>query len=95
MASPRRRKGPVESGVARDLRDLPDEVRTSAKAAAALVLAQALDAGAGLSTAAIARELRAHMSELLAAREAQEERDPLSAIRDDLAPVRQRRASGS
>ncbi len=87
MASPQRRKGVVERSVARDLRDLPEDARLSGKAAAALVLARTLDEGAGLSTAAIARELRAHMTELLAAREVQEERNPL----DDLRAIRERR----
>jgi hypothetical protein len=55
----------VELATARSLRDIGDlPPGLDGLAAAALVLAQALDDGAGLATAAVARELRATLTKL-------------------------------
>ncbi|MBI1757989.1 MAG: hypothetical protein HYR62_01955 [Actinobacteria bacterium] len=61
----RRRRGPVEVAVGRMLRDLDLAAHgAGALAASAAVLARTLDEGAGLSTAAVARELRATVEAL-------------------------------
>ena len=59
------RRGHVELAVARTLRDA-ERVHPAHEglAAAALVLARALDTDAGLATAAVARELRATLTAL-------------------------------
>lgn len=60
-----RRRGRVELAVARTLRDVAEDTPgRDALSASALVLAQALDKGAGLATAAVARELRATVEAL-------------------------------
>lgn len=62
------RQSNVHAAVQRDLQPLPAEVRHSALAEAALELARCLDRGyeKGSETAAVARELRSHMADLLA-----------------------------
>ena len=55
-------EGGVRGAVARRLASFGEV--DEARAAVALVLAQALDDGAGLSTAAVARELRACLADL-------------------------------
>lgn len=59
----RRAKGPIEAAVARDLAAWEPQAQDG-RVALALTLARALDDGAGLATAAVARELRAVLSEL-------------------------------
>jgi hypothetical protein len=73
----------VREAVERDLQRFGEADRGCALASSALTLAEALDEGAGLSTAAVARELRATMTELLkAAAKPEEDRvDDLSARR--------------
>jgi hypothetical protein len=62
MADP----GPVESGVLSDLAQVGELPRsTSSLAQTAIVLARALDDGAGMGTASVARELRATMAALM------------------------------
>lgn len=62
---PRRTRGPVERDTYKTIRDLPRvNPAHDSLAATALVLAKALDDGAGLATAAVARELRATMGAL-------------------------------
>ncbi len=82
---PRRRAGPVERQVKRDIGALATaHPMGEALAAMSLNLARALDAGAGLATAAVNRELRANLLEL--SRLAVDDNDDLS---DELsAPVR-------
>lgn len=65
MTELRRRRGKVELAVARTLRDC-ERVNPAHEGlvATAAVLAQALDDGAGLATAAVARELRATLTAL-------------------------------
>ena len=61
----RRRKGRVELATARSLRDIGElPPGLAGLGEAALVLAQTLDKGAGLATAAVARELRATLVKL-------------------------------
>src|SRR5262249_18497425 len=61
----RRRRGRVELATARSIREIGElPVGLSNLGEAALTLARALDEGAGLATAAVARELRATMTEL-------------------------------
>jgi len=63
----RSRKGRVELAVTRTLRTIASDQATPAHdglAASALVLARTLDEGAGLATAAVARELRATLETL-------------------------------
>jgi hypothetical protein len=61
----RRRRGRVELATARSLKEIGELPKgLGGLAEAALTLAKALDDGAGLSTAAVARELRATMTEL-------------------------------
>jgi len=55
----------VAGAVRADLARVPPDVRESALALTALTLARTLDKGAGLSTAAVARELRALMERLM------------------------------
>jgi hypothetical protein len=63
--APRRRRGRVELATARAIREIPElPPGLSNLAEAALTLARTLDDGAGLATAAVARELRATMTEL-------------------------------
>lgn len=64
-----RRRGQVELATARTLRGI-ERVHAAHEglAAAALVLARALDGDAGLATAAVARELRATLTALTAGR---------------------------
>lgn len=91
--SPRRRVGPQEAAVQRDLERLPEADRNGALAALALNLARRLDAGpAGLrDTASVARELRATLVEIANRVVPLPEADPL----DDLAERRaSRRATG-
>ena len=62
---PRRRLGPVEREVRRDIRALVTvHPMGEALAAMSLNLARTLDDGAGLATAAVNRELRANLLEL-------------------------------
>ena len=78
----RRRRGPVELATWRTLRDI-ERVHGAheALAASALILAQALDAGAGAvsatATAAVAHELRATLTALTEAGETGDT-DPLA-----------------
>jgi hypothetical protein len=55
--------GPIETGVTADLEHLT-EPGTAALKATAIRLARTLDEGAGLATAAVARELRATLASL-------------------------------
>jgi hypothetical protein len=82
---PRRRAGPVERQVKRDIAALiTAHPMGEALAAMSLNLARTLDDGAGLATAAVNRELRANLLEL--SRLAVDDNDDLS---DELsAPVR-------
>jgi hypothetical protein len=82
---PRRRAGPVERQVKRDIAALVTaHPMGEALAAMSLNLARTLDDGAGLATAAVNRELRANLLEL--SRLAVDDNDDLS---DELsAPVR-------
>jgi hypothetical protein len=65
LATQRSPVGPVERKVRADLRALiTAHPMGEALAAMSLNLAQALDAGAGLATAAVNRELRANLLEL-------------------------------
>jgi hypothetical protein len=82
---PRRRAGPVERQVKRDIGALVTvHPMGEALAAMSLNLARTLDDGAGLATAAVNRELRANLLEL--SRLAVDDNDDLS---DELsAPVR-------
>ena len=62
----RRRRGKVELATARGLREIGEVPRgLEGLAEAALTLARSLDDGAGLATAAVARELRATLVELV------------------------------
>lgn len=82
------RRGPVELAVWHTLRDC-EQVHAAHEglAASALVLARALDGGAGLATAAVARELRATLTALTATG-SDEDGDDFSAIVASLsAPV--------
>jgi hypothetical protein len=63
MTSRKPARGPIEDAVSRDVAAWEPEGQ-SARVALALTLARALDDGAGLATAAVARELRAVLSEL-------------------------------
>ena len=63
----RTRRGKVELAVTKTLRSVADDRTSPAHeglAASALVLARTLDEGAGLATAAVARELRATLETL-------------------------------
>lgn len=63
--SERRRRGRVELATARSIREIGELPRGLAGLAeSALTLAKALDDGAGLATAAVARELRATLTML-------------------------------
>jgi hypothetical protein len=87
LATPRRRVGPVEREVRKDIRALVTEhPMGEALAAMSLNLARTLDEGAGLATAAVNRELRANLLEL--SRLAVDDNDELdaelsAAVRDD------------
>ena len=73
----RRRRGKVELATARSLRDIGELPRGLAGLAeTALTLARFLDDGAGLATAAVARELRATLTELVKGRERDDGPDP-------------------
>jgi hypothetical protein len=62
---PRATRGPVELAAARTLKALDEDVPgKDVLSASVLVLARALDQGAGLATAAVARELRATVEAL-------------------------------
>ena len=63
MASARRSKGPIEAAVVRDIAAWDVQGHAALKALAS-TLARSLDEGAGLATAAVARELRAALAEL-------------------------------
>ena len=84
---PRRKIGPVERQVKSDIAALVTEhPMGEALAAMSLNLAQTLDAGAGLATAAVNRELRANLLEL--SRLAVDDNDDLdaelsAAVRDE------------
>ena len=88
--APRRKIGPVERQVKRDIGALVTEhPMGEALAAMSLNLAQTLDAGAGLATAAVNRELRANLLEL--SRLAVDDNDDLdaelsAAVRDEPEP---------
>ena len=90
MAPQRRRIGPVEREVRKDIRSLVTEhPMGEALAAMSLNLARTLDEGAGLATAAVNRELRANLLEL--SRLAVDDNDELdaelsAAVRDDARP---------
>ena len=56
--------GPIETGVASDIADV-NTPGTEGLKATALQLARTLDEGAGLAVAAVARELRAVLADLL------------------------------
>jgi hypothetical protein len=56
--------GPMEKAIRATLKELEVSPVTDARARLAVVLAVSLDAGAGMATAAISRELRATLSEL-------------------------------
>jgi len=90
--SPRRRVGPQEAAVQKDLERLPEADRKGALAALALNLARRLDEGGGLrDTASLARELRATLVEIANRVVPLPEADPL----DELAKRRaQRRGTG-
>jgi hypothetical protein len=87
LATQRRRVGPVEREVRKDIRALVTEhPMGEALAAMSLNLARTLDEGAGLVTAAVNRELRANLLEL--SRLAVDDNDELdaelsAAVRDD------------
>jgi hypothetical protein len=87
LATQRRRIGPVEREVRKDIRALVTEhPMGEALAAMSLNLARTLDEGAGLATAAVNRELRANLLEL--SRLAVDDNDELdaelsAAVRDD------------
>lgn len=85
MATQRRRTGPVEQKVRADIEALVTaHPMGESLAEMSLNLARTLDAGAGLATAAVNRELRANLLEL--SRQAVDDADDLA---DDLsAPVR-------
>ena len=74
-AAPRKprvpRYGPTETAVRADLKRLAlaDDVPTTALCELAYLLAKALDQGAGLSTAAVSRELRATLAALMIPKE--------------------------
>lgn len=71
----------VVDAVRDEIRDLPKELQESGLAAAAITLAQRLEAAAPRDTAGIARELRATLTELyLRANQAPEEDDPIADI---------------
>jgi len=86
----RRRTGPVERQVKRDIGALVTEhPMGEALAAMSLNLARTLDDGAGLATAAVNRELRANLLEL--SRLAVDDNDDLdaelsAAVRDEPEP---------
>jgi len=62
----RRRRGKCELGMARVLREVNQETPgLAALGPASLALARELDAGAGLATAAVGRELRAYVQALV------------------------------
>ena len=64
----RTRRGKVELATARTLRGIEETCPAhDALSAVAVVLAKALDEGAGLATAAVARELRATLAVLTSA----------------------------
>jgi hypothetical protein len=90
LATQRRRIGPVEREVRKDIRALITEhPMGEALAAMSLNLARTLDDGAGLATAAVNRELRANLLEL--SRLAVDDNDELdaelsAAVRDDAGP---------
>lgn len=64
-AAPRRRRGRVELATAASIKEIGELPRgLGGLAEAALTLARSLDGGAGLATAAVARELRATLLEL-------------------------------
>ena len=56
--------GPMEKAIRSTLKQLEVSPVTDARARLAIVLAISLDAGAGMATAAISRELRATLTEL-------------------------------
>jgi hypothetical protein len=59
----RRSRGPIEAAVVRDIAAWHIEGQSALKALA-ITLGQTLDEGAGLATAAVARELRAALTAL-------------------------------
>lgn len=83
MPATRRKRGRVELATARAVREIGELPRgLSNLAEAALTLAKSLDDGAGLATAAVARELRATMTELAkgAARDDDGDPDPFAEL---------------
>jgi len=83
------RRGPVERKARSDVRKLGALTGVQASLAeTAFTLARMLDDGAGLATAAVARELRAHMTELA-------RQKPAKPQEDSLAQRRARRAAAA
>lgn len=77
----RRRRGKVELATARSLREIGELPKGLAGLAeAALTLARSLDDGAGLATAAVARELRATMLELVKGCDRDDGADPIEEL---------------
>ena len=77
----RRRRGKVELATARSLREIGELPRgLGGLAEAALTLARSLDDGAGLATAAVARELRATLMELAKGCERDDNADPIEEL---------------
>ncbi len=84
--APRRKLGPVEKAVRKDLRSW-DASAGDGMPAVAVVLARQLDDGAGLATAAVARELRACL-ETLRPQETTSDDEFAQFLADLSAPVR-------
>lgn len=79
-SSVRRRRGKVELAVARSIREIGELPRgLGGLAESALTLARLLDDGAGLATAAVARELRATLTKLAEGSERDDEPDAFEA----------------
>lgn len=89
--APARQKGPVEAAVARDLKQLPDELAASALAASALALGREIDLAGNSATSKsmCARALTETLEKLRALAPAEKEADKL----DDLAARRAARVA--
>lgn len=85
----RRRRGKVELATARSIEEIGELPRgLGGLAEAALTLARSLDDGAGLATAAVARELRATLLELVRGGVRDDGPDPIAElVRELSAPV--------
>ena len=77
----RRRRGKVELATARSIEEIGELPKgLGGLAAAALTLARSLDDGAGLATAAVARELRATLLELVKGGARDDGPDPIAEL---------------